>query len=227
MAIIRETAGGACLQLELTEPGAVRALAPAGLNHCIVPGAGGHGRARADALLAITQVFSCRVAVFGYDATRYDKFLVIFGEQPVLDALDVLLPTAAAAMESAGRIAASAYADDIRAALPGMRCAQRRRLLTIPYFRDYLRGWGAGAARAIGNRRSQLIAAEGNGLAEALTIQRDRAEQACGRQFPDAQLLPMREPEPGSAFLDGREAGLAAGLENEYAARHDLVFAML
>jgi len=37
----------------------------------------------------------------------------------------------------------------------------------------------------------------------------------------------MRENELGSAFLDGQEAGRAAGLEDDYSARHDLVFAML
>jgi len=159
MVIYSETAGGACLQLEPSASGAGHALPPTGLNHCIVPGTGGHGRARADALLAITQAFSCRVAVFGYDATRYDKFLIIMGGQPVLDALDLLLPKAAAEMEAAGRAAVGAYAEEVRAILPGMRRAQRRRLLTVPYFRDYLRGWGAGAAQAVAGLRSQLIAA--------------------------------------------------------------------
>src|SRR5271154_1891991 len=113
MAIYSVTAGGACLQLEPSAPGAGHALPPVGLNHCIVPGAGGHGRARADALVAITQAFSCQVAVYGYDATRYDKFLIIIGGQPVLDALDLLLPKAAAEMEAAARAASSVYAEEV------------------------------------------------------------------------------------------------------------------
>jgi hypothetical protein len=130
-------------------------------------------------------------------------------------------------MEAAGRSAASAYAEEVWAALPGMRRAQRRRRFTVPYFRDYLRGWGAGAAQAVDGLRTQLIAAEGAGLAEVLAFQQERAEQACERGFPDAPRVLTREPEIGSAFLDGQEAGQAAGLEDEYAARHDLVFAML
>jgi hypothetical protein len=227
MTVPCQTADGACLQLEPPGPAAGRALPPTGLNHCIVPGTGGHGRARADALLAITGAFACRVAVFGYGATRCDTFLIIFAGQPVLDALDLLLPEAAAQMEAAGRAAASAYGNEVRAVLPGMRRAQRRQLFTVPYFRDYLRGWGTGAAQTVGGLRSQLIDAEGDGLAESLAVQQARAEQACSREFPDAALLRTRDPEPCSAFLAGREAGRTAGLENEYAVRHDLVFAML
>src|SRR5579859_1883856 len=114
MALIQKMASGStCRHLELSgEPATppLRALAsggqatvtelapdtggayPAEFSHYIVPGTGGHGRARSDALLSVVTAFACRVTVFHYDATRHDKFLIMAGVRPVLDALDVLLP---------------------------------------------------------------------------------------------------------------------------------------
>src|ERR1700679_3660698 len=54
-----------------------RTGSPVAIDPYIVPGTGGHGRARADGLLAVAQAFGCRIAVYGYDATRNDKFLVM------------------------------------------------------------------------------------------------------------------------------------------------------
>ncbi len=130
MAIITETSAGACLQLDLTEQvtrpePSPRLLQADGAGHgsaCaatgrapapefgyyIVPGTGGHGRARADGLLAVIQAFTCRAGVFGYDATRRDKFLIMVAARPVLDALDLLLPGIARQMEGAARAAAKA-----------------------------------------------------------------------------------------------------------------------
>jgi hypothetical protein len=227
MAISHQTAVSARLHPEPFGHATGRLHCPVSFNHYIVPGTGGHGRARADALLAVTDVFACRVAVFGYDATHHDKFLIIFGEQPVLDALDLLLPKVALGMEVASHASAGAHANEVRAAQPDMKQEQRRRQFATPYFREHLRGYGAGAAEAISGLRSRIVATAGAELAESLAVQESRAEEAYGREFPDSPLLPAKDSVLSSAFLVGRDAGRAAGLDEEYAAQHDLVFGML
>ncbi len=251
MAMYHETAG-ACLQLELAEeltaperplrlmavgtagsapslhPSETpRAMAPVEFSHYIAPGTGGHGRARADALLAVTQVFGCRVAVFGYDATRRDKFLVMVAVRPVLDALDLLLPMIARQMESASRASAREYAKEVRVALPQMQPPKRRATLTVPYFRAFLRGYGVGAAEAIRDQRSAIIAVEGAELTKILAAQEARAEETFDNKFPAARPLRKENTAHDTGFLAGRDAGRAAGFQSEYAAQHDLLFAML
>jgi hypothetical protein len=250
MAMFHETAG-VCLQLELAEEltaperplrlmavGAgggstpslhpsetPRAMAPVEFSHYIAPGTGGHGRARADALLAVTQVFGCRVAVFGYDATRRDKFLVMVAARPVLDALDLLLPMIARQMESASRTSAREYAKEVHVAQ--MQPPKRRATLTVPYFRAFLRGYGAGAAEAIRDQRSAIIAVEGAELTKILAAQEARAEETFDNKFPAARPLRKENTAHDTGFLAGRDAGRAAGFQTEYAAQHDLLFAML
>jgi len=74
---------------------------------------------------------------------------------------------------------------------------------------------------------SRIIAGTGVDLAEILAIQDAHAKEACDREFPDSPRLRTCEPALRSAFLAGQDTGKAAGLESEYEAQHDLVFAML
>jgi hypothetical protein len=52
-------------------------------------------------LLAVIRAFGCRTAAYGYDVTRYDKFLIMTGTRPALDALELLLPPIAVQEEQA------------------------------------------------------------------------------------------------------------------------------
>jgi hypothetical protein len=248
MTVITKTSGGACLQLGLGERLAApeppslrlvqvgadesvtsvgRAPSPAELDFYIVPGTGGHGRARTDGLLAVVEAFACRVAVIGYDASRHDKFLIMAAARPVLDALEILLPRIARQMEAAARAAAKAYGADVRSALPDMPCGARRGGLNVPYFRDYLRGYGKGIAENIRGIRGEAIQAGGPELARMLAAQDRLADEMYRAEFPDTQRL---RPESGG-HENGHEAGLDAGLKadlgDEYLLQHDLIFAML
>jgi len=191
------------------------------VGYYIAPGTGGHGRARADGLLAVTQAFACRVGVFGYDATRHDKFLIMVAARPVLDALDLLLPSIALQMETAARSAARAYGREVRSALPGMPDGRQRRALKVPYFRDYLRGFGQGVAEIIRGIRAEFITDHGADVVSIL------AEQAYSREFPDMAELRKERVSHTDGFLAGQDAGRAADLGDEYLAQHDLVFALL
>jgi len=251
MTVITKTSGGACLQLDLDgqlaapEPpvlsalrlvqigdadsvaSAGRAPSPAELDYYIVPGTGGHGRARADGLLAVIQAFACRVAVIGYDASRHDKFLIMAAARPVLDALEILLPRIARQMEAAARAAAKTYSQEVRSALPGMSSGARRGVLNVPYFRDYLRGYGKGVAVNVRGIRGEVIQTGGPRLARMLAAQDRLADEMYRAEFPDMQRL---RPESGG-HENGHEAGLDAGLKadlgDEYLLQHDLIFAML
>ena len=193
----------------------------------IAPGTGGHGRARADGLLAVIQAFACRVGVFGYDATRHDKFLIMVATRPVLDTLDLLLPGIALQMESAARAAARAYAEEVRSALPQMTEGRKRSALKIPYFRNYLRGFGQGAAETIREIRAEYIQAEGDDLHRILAEQDVQADEVYSRTFPGTSELRKERVSHLDGFLEGQDAGRAADLGDEYLAQHDLVFATL
>ncbi|MBV9451091.1 MAG: hypothetical protein JO345_34910 [Streptosporangiaceae bacterium] len=193
----------------------------------IVPGTAGHGRARADALLEVVRVFGCRVALFGYNATRNDKFLVTVGTRAKLDALDILVPTVARRMEEAARAAVAGYAQRAREALPEMTEATRLRILVVPYYREYLRGFGMGAAEMIRAIRAEFTKTAGEQLAAIMSADEVRIAEKFETKFPDRQ--PIR---PERTRHDaGREAGIAAGrmadIGDWYIARHDLAFAML
>jgi hypothetical protein len=225
MAIVN---GNTCLQFDLFEhPAASRRAPEPELSYYIAPGTGGHGRARTDGLLAVIQAYACRVGVSGYDATRRDKFLVMVAARPVLDALDLLLPSIAVQMETAARTAAKAYGREVRSALPGMSAGQRRSTLKIPYFRNYLRGYGQGAAETIREIRAEYIQAEGDDLPRILAEQDIRAEQAYRRGFPDPTELRRERAGHLDGFLEGQDAGRAVDLGDEYLAQHDLVLATL
>lgn len=200
---------------------------PVDFDYYIVPGTGGHGRARADALMPVIQVFGCRVTVFGYDATRNDKFLIMTGTRPALDALEILLPKIAILMEQAARQAVAGYASQVHGAVPQMSLATSRRVLITPYFRDYLRGYGLGVAEQLQDVRTPAIKARGRALAEALAGDQIRVDEMFGRNFPDRK--PLR-PERGGhqrAKNAGKRAGRLADIGDDYLAQHDLVFAML
>ncbi|HXL88817.1 MAG TPA: hypothetical protein VN969_07540 [Streptosporangiaceae bacterium] len=238
--------GNACLQLDTRErPAAPDTLVPPGggdlggvttaagrmpepeVGYYIAPGTGGHGRARTDGLLAVIQAFACRVGVFGYDATRHDKFLIMVAARPVLDALDLLLPSVAMQMEAAARTAARAYGEEIRSALPDLPDARKRSVLKVPYFRNYLRGFGQGAAETIQEIRAEFIQAEGDALPRILAEQDVRAEEVYSREFPDTSGLRHEQAGHTDGFLEGQDAGQSVDLGDEYLAQHDLVFAMI
>jgi hypothetical protein len=197
------------------------------IGYYIAPGTGGHGRARADGLLAVIQAFACRVAVFGYDATRHDKFLIMVAARPVLDVLDLLLPGIALQMESAARAAATAYAQEVRSADPQLPPAQLCSTRKVPYFRSYLCGFGWGAAESIREARAGLIQAGGSDLHQILIGQDLRAEEMYTREFPGSTGLRNDRASHVDGFLQGQDAGRAADLGDEYLLQHDLVFAML
>jgi hypothetical protein len=238
--------GNSCLQLDAHErPEAPDSLVPPGggglggvttavgrmpepeVGYYIAPGTGGHGRARTDGLLAIVQSFACRVGVFGYDATRHDKFLIMVAARPVLDALDLLLPSIAMQMEAAARTALRAYAEEVRSALPDLANARRRSVLKVPYFRNYLRGFGQGAAETIREIRAEFIQAERDALPRILAEQDVRAEEVYSREFPDTAGLRKERAGHTDGFLEGQDAGRAVDLGDEYLAQHDLVFALI
>jgi hypothetical protein len=194
------------------------------VGHYIAPGTGGHGRARTDGLLAVIQAFACRVGVFGYDATRHDKFLIMVAARPVLDALDLLLPSIAVQMEAAARTSARAYGEQVRPELADMRTRTARK---ASYFRSYLRGFGQGAAETIRAVRAEFIRTEGHDMLRVLAEQDVRAEEVYSREFPDTTALRKERPGHLGGFLSGQDAGRAVDLGDEYLAQHDLVFAMI
>jgi hypothetical protein len=237
------TTDSTCLQLDLFgRPSANPGLVPLGggspdgvtsapgrmpepeLGYYIAPGTGGHGRARADGLLAVIQAFACRVGVFGYDATRHDKFLIMVAARPVLDALDLLLPSVAVQMETAARAAARTYEEEVRSALPQMSAL---RACKVQYFRNYLRGFGLGLAETIREIRAEFIRAEGDDLPGILAEQSVRADEVYNRRFPDTTAMRKERVGHLDGFLEGQGAGRAADFGDDYLARHDLVFALL
>jgi hypothetical protein len=200
-----------------------RVHSPIGLGYYIVPGTGGHGRARADGLLAVIQAFPSRVRLYGYDRTRRDKFLIMVAVRPVLDALEVLLPQVALQMEAAASAAARAYGKEVPPTLP----AARRRALKVPYFRSYLRGYGEGVAETVRSLRAELLQSAGSELGQILFEEDALAETMYNRGFPGTHLLrPERASHP-DGYQEGLSTGLTADLGDKYAAQHDLVFAML
>lgn len=209
------------------EPEIARVKCPIDIDFYIVPGTGGHGRARADALLAVIGAFGCRVAVHGYDASRTDTFLVMTGTQAALDALGLLLPEIAVRMERAAWAAASGYATKVRAAMPGMSGGARRRALVTPYFRDYLRGYGSGIAERVRALRADQIKTEGPELARIIANDSERTRRRFAERFPAQQMLRKERVGLQRARRAGAAAARAAGITDDYLAIHDLVFAML
>jgi len=200
---------------------------PVEIDHYIVPGTGGHGRARADALLAVAGTFGCRVAVYGYNATRNDTFLVMVGTRPVLDTLEILLPEIAIQMEQSARAAVKAYASQAADALPRMSAATLRRVLTRPYFRDFIRGYGFAIADQIRALRASYIEQAGPDLSWIIKVSQDRIEDMFRRDFPDRQPLRKERGEHRRGLMSGQNAGQQAGFGDHYLAVHDLVFAAL
>ena len=175
----------------------------------IVPGTGGHGRARADALLKVIAAYGCRTTVFGYDAKAGDTFLVMTGTQPALEALELVLPALAVEMESAARDAAKRY--------------------TTSYFREYIRGFGAGTAETIRSVRANMISVEGAALARQVTADEARIQARFACESGEQKPLRPERPGPSFALRAGIAAGRAAAQTDSYRylAVHDLVFAML
>jgi hypothetical protein len=179
---------------------------PVGIEHYIVPGTGGHGQARADALLAVIDAFGCRTAVFGYDSAPGDTFLIMTGTRPMLDALELLLPRIATEMEQSART-----------------YARRGRRSS---FRDYLRGYGEGAADEFRALRGWMVRNDWD-LADAVATSTLRIEEEFTRRFPDKQSVRRETVRDSLAREAGLRAGQAAGVGDPYLAIHDLVFAGL
>jgi hypothetical protein len=205
-----------------------RVPVPVEVEHYIVPGTGGHGRARADALLAVIGTFGCRVTVYGYDATRHDKFLIMTGTRPALDALQLLLPSLAARMEVAARAAVRDYRRKTRYAELRAGLTPPSRMRVAPFFRDYVRGYGQGAAEAVNTLRGSVVGSEGTALAAVVAADERRVAEKFSARFPGRQVLRKERGGHRLAFESGKNEGLAAGLgDDDYLAVHDLVFAML
>lgn len=200
---------------------------PVEIDHYIVPGTGGHGRARADALLAVVGTFGCRVAVYGYNATRNDTFLVMVGARSALDTLEILLSEVAIGIEQAARAAVKEYARQAADALPQMKAATQRRVLTRPYFRDFIRGYGLAIAEQIRALRASYIEQAGPDLIQVIKASQARIEEMFRRDFPDRQPLRKELGEHRRGLAAGHAAGQQAGFGDQYLAVHDLVFAML
>jgi hypothetical protein len=198
----------------LPGPGVSRGSSPIETDFYIVPGTGGHGRARADALLAVIAAFGCRVAVYGYNTAPGDTFLVMTGTRPALDALGALLPQVAIGMETEARAATRAY---IKAAPRGHRAL---------YFRDYLRGYGRGVAERLRALRTEMCRTEGGALADVIAADAARIEQRFTREFPAAPPLQRERTGLRAARRAGAAAGRVARID-AYLVIHDLVFAML
>ena len=128
--------------------------------------------------------------------------------RPVLDALDLLLPSIAMQMEAAARTAARSYEEEVRSALPHLRATRKRSVLKVPYFRNYLRGFGQGAAETIQEIRTEFIQAEGDALPRILAEQDVRAEEVYSREFPDtAGLRTERAATPTGSWRDRTPGG--------------------
>jgi len=177
---------------------------PVDVDHYIVPGTGGHGRARADGLLAVTRAFGCRTAVYGYDATRNDKFLIMTATRSVLDALEILLPSIAAQMEQAARDAVTGYATLARRATPELASKAQRRILVTQYFRAFLRGYGTAAAETISTRRTAVIRASGPELASILTATEPGPTRRSGAISRTASSCALRTPVTGQGSKPAR-----------------------
>jgi hypothetical protein len=192
-----------------------RVGSPVGLGIHIVPGTGGHGRARADAFLAVIKVFGCQTAVYGYSASRGDTFLAMTGTAPALEALEIFLPDLAVRMEASGREAVREYVGS------GPGAARRT------YFRDYLRGYGHGAAEAIRAARSGMLETHASDLGEFLAVATVSVEREFIGRF--GAQKPLRSERGGNvqAWRAGAAAGYAVQDQDEYLFIHDLVFAML
>lgn len=193
---------------------------PIDTDFYIVPGTGGHGRARADALLAVIHTFGCRVIVYGYDSARGDTFLVMTGTRPALDALGILLPQVSIGMEGKARAAARAYARKN----PGG--GGQRRSRTNSYFREYLRGYGRGVAEQVKALRTEVFQSEGHALRSVVAADNDRTERRFAREFPVRPPIRRERTGPRAARRVGAAAGRTARIDS-YIAIHDLVFAML
>lgn len=193
---------------------------PVEIDWYVVPSGGGHGKARADALLPVIERFGCPVVLHGDNAA---PALVMTGTRPALDALELLLPEIATRMECSARVTSGAFAAGFRD-WPG---GPRWRTLVRPYFRDYLRGYGAGVSDDIRELRANLLAAEGPELASIVAEDRARVQAIFHRELPGEVPL---QPDPANqarAHAAGYRAGLTAGVGDPYLAIHDLVFAML
>lgn len=175
----------------------------------IVPGSGGHGRARADALLKVIAAYGCLTAVFGYDTKPGDTFLVMTGTQPALEALELLLPALAAQMEREARAAGKGG--------------------TAAYFREYIRGFGTGAAETIRSTRTRMIETEGRMLAQRVDADKVRIDARFARESGARKSLRKERPGPRRAMWAGIVAGRAAAGSDSYGYLivHDLVFAVL
>ncbi len=189
-----------------------RSPEPIELDCYDIPGTGGHGKARAAALAAIATDYGCEVAVYGNDASRYTRRLLMVGTQSSLAALRILLPSIELRMESAARAATRAYGKQLRAACSWQSRADRRTHASA-FYRDYLRGYGYGVAdkiRAMCGEISREAAGTGTALVLAADAARIRAEFA--REFPRlGRTRAERHRHPG-AQAQGREDGRRADI---------------
>jgi hypothetical protein len=139
------------------------------------------------------------------------------GTVPALDALEALLPDLAIRMETSARDATIEHAGS----LLGSRSARRA------YFRDYLRGYGYGAAEAIRAARSGMFEIHGPALGELVAGAAVEVEREFAGRFGIQKRLRNERGGNPQAWQAGAAAGYAAQDQDEYLFIHDLVFAML
>jgi hypothetical protein len=189
---------------------------PARLDYTVA-GAGGHGRARAAALLTITRAYGCRTVTWGNDASNRPRTIGIIGTESTLAALRVLLPSVEMQMHMAARAAARTYSRELRAAASWERPADRRPL-TAAFYRDYLRGYGHGVAGQIERTRTGIAeepASSGTSTALVLAGDTTRIQAEYTRQFPKLGRPPRPLPVRHSGALrQGHADGGRADLGN-------------
>ncbi len=181
-----------------------------------VPGTGGHGKARAAALSAAAIAYGCKVAVYGNDATRYRRTMLMVGTRSSLAALRVLLPSIELQMEMAARAATRAYGKRLRV-MTSWQDPGDRRTYTTAFYRDYVRGYGYGVADKIEATRGQIVdEAAGTGTALVLAGDAARVQAEFTRQFPRlGKGRPEHHRHPG-AMAAGRTAGRRADIGSHH-----------
>jgi hypothetical protein len=189
------------------------AAEPIELWRYIIPGSGGHGRHRAWGLGDVAEAYGCAVCFFDNDSGNAPRTMHVIGTASDLDALRMLLPMVAALAETAaaqatgqhrGRLRQEAWCTD----------SELRREMTI-YRRSFLRSFGSGVARQIGQRRHTVVAelaVSGTGAELVLADRTALATAELNRRYPKRGKASRIQSHSRAGARDGFRAGQATDL---------------
>jgi hypothetical protein len=189
-----------------------------------VPGTGGHGKARVQALAAIAGAYGCRSAVRGNTSAATERTLIVLGTRSALDSLQMLLPSVSLQMEASARFCAREHVARLRERRSSDRSAlagERNR-----YYRSFVRAYGDAVAQRIVELRTRIAEESGapggdgdsspgqgedsaptTGTEVVLRSDVDRVNEEFDRRFPD-----LRTTRGERTFSrDGYRAGYVRG----------------